>query len=665
MIDLSALNLNNNTIENLNNSKIYSVLDLFNFFPKKYDCFVLDNLITIPAINETYFLECEIKTKPSIKYFSGKKSFIKMRVAHNSNHFGVTIFNQPFHYRKLEVGKKVYLRGKFNNGLNDFVVSKVLFNIPDNKIKPLYGIKGVTDYAFSKIVSKAFANFNQILTSPLPSYLEQKYKLVSFLEAYNYAHFPSDLNAIKQFKRRIKYEELFCFQYKLQKMLGNGEDKKGVSIQVNDELITKYIDKLPYELTVDQKKATEDILADLRNQKAMNRVIQGDVGCGKTVVSAISTYAVVLSKMQTAFMAPTEILAKQQFESFKKTFNHLGIEVELLTSNVKGKKRKEILGRLKQGEIDVLVGTHALTTQEVEFENLALVIVDEQHRFGVNQRKTLSEKGDGVNVLYLTATPIPRTLALSLFKEVDITTIKTMPSGRKPVETYLVPNNKKSKMFGFIEKELINKKQAYFVTPLVEESDKLDLENAENLYNELVEVFGPNYKVGLLHGKLKDEEKNTTMNLFKENKINVLVSTTVIEVGVNVPNATIMVVVDAHRFGLSQLHQLRGRVGRGEFQSYCLLLSDATNVKNNERLKAMEQTTDGFVLSEIDLKQRGPGDFFGVNQSGLPSFNVADLNDDFKIMEIARDDVDELLTKKVEQSKQVEQFFQSEKQINM
>ena len=395
---------------------------------------------------------------------------------------------------------------------------------------------------------------------------------------------------------------------------------------------------LPFPLTNAQKRVVNEILSDLKSPYRMNRLLQGDVGSGKTVVAAISLFASVSAGFQGALMVPTEILAEQHMESLSSMLGPVGVTCELLTSSVKGKRRKEILAKLKLGEIDILIGTHALIQDEVEFHKLGQVITDEQHRFGVEQRRVLREKGENPDVLFMTATPIPRTLAITVFGEMDVSIIDEMPAGRKSIETYWVKQEMLDRVFGFMNKELHKGHQVYVICPLIEESDKLDVQNAIDVHSALVHQFQNQFKIGLMHGRLLADEKEAVMKAFSENQIHVLVSTTVVEVGVNVPNATLMVIYDAERFGLSQLHQLRGRVGRGSDQSYCILLADPKSETGKERMRIMTETNDGFVLSEKDLELRGPGDFFGKKQSGVPEFKVADMVHDFRALETARQD---------------------------
>lgn len=384
-------------------------------------------------------------------------------------------------------------------------------------------------------------------------------------------------------------------------------------------------------------------MADMASPYRMNRLLQGDVGSGKTAVAAIALYAAHLSGFQGALMVPTEILAEQHADSLYQLFEKWGLNIALLTSSVKGKRRRELLERLKEGDIDILVGTHALIQDEVEFQRLGLVITDEQHRFGVEQRKKLRSKGQDPDVLFMTATPIPRTLAITVFGEMDVSVIDEPPAGRKQIETYWVKHDMLERILAFVDKELRKGRQAYIICPLIEESDKLDVQNAIDVHSMLTEAYRGKWSIGLMHGKLASDEKDQVMRDFTSNEVQILVSTTVVEVGVNVPNATIMVIYDADRFGLSQLHQLRGRVGRGEHQSFCILMADPKSETGKERMRIMSETTDGFELSEKDLELRGPGDFFGKKQSGMPEFKVADMVHDYRALETARKDAAELV----------------------
>ncbi|HWL12235.1 MAG TPA: ATP-dependent DNA helicase RecG, partial [Ureibacillus sp.] len=418
---------------------------------------------------------------------------------------------------------------------------------------------------------------------------------------------------------------------------------KGIAIQYDVKKVRDFIQSISFELTNAQKRVVNEISKDLKEPHRMNRLLQGDVGSGKTIVAAIGLYSAVTAGYQGALMAPTEILAEQHAESLKAWFDPMGVKVALLSGSTKVKERRLLLEQLHNGEIDILIGTHALIQPDVIFKNLGFVITDEQHRFGVEQRRILRDKGMNPDVLFMTATPIPRTLAITAFGEMDVSIIDELPAGRKQIETHWLKKEQLNSSIVKMESELRNGRQAYVICPLIEESDKLDVQNAVEVYEQLATIFNGRFKVGLMHGRLHADEKDAVMREFSEGKIDVLVSTTVVEVGVNVPNATFMMIYDADRFGLAQLHQLRGRVGRGEHQSYCVLLADPKSEEGKERMLSMTQTNDGFKLAEKDLELRGPGDFFGKKQSGLPDFKMADLVHDYRTLEVARQDAARLI----------------------
>jgi len=487
----------------------------------------------------------------------------------------------------------------------------------------------------------------EVLPETIPYYLQESYKLVSIREGLEGIHFPLDAGHAKQARRRFAYEELLNFQLRIQALRKIRKDSEhGTVIQFNVHKLRDFIASLPYELTNAQKRVVNEICKDLKEPHRMNRLLQGDVGSGKTVVAAIGLYAAVTAGFQGALMAPTEILAEQHLENLKEWFQPFGVRVALLSGSTKTKERRVILADLANGDLDIVIGTHALIQPDVIFHKLGFVITDEQHRFGVEQRRILRDKGENPDVLFMTATPIPRTLAITAFGEMDVSMIDEMPAGRKQIETHWMKKEQFGSVLSKLELELAAGRQAYAICPLIEESDKLDVQNAVEIYEQLATYFKDRYHVGLMHGRLSADEKDAVMRAFSEGTIQVLVSTTVVEVGVNVPNATFMLVYDAERFGLAQLHQLRGRVGRGEHQSYCILLADPKSDEGKERMQSMTETNDGFRLAEKDLELRGPGDFFGRKQSGLPDFKVADLVHDYRILETARKDASEMLETK-------------------
>ncbi len=628
---------------------LYTIQDLLEHIPYRYEDYSLKDLSEVKH-EERVTVEGKVHSEPSLMYFGKKRSKVTVRVLVEKYLISAVFFNQPYVKSNLILGSVITITGKWDQHRQTITVSemKVGENNRDLELKPLYHTKGnVTTKALQRYISNAFHQFETQIQENLPTTIRERYKLLSRKETLKFLHFPSDFSNVKNARRRMVYEEFLLFQLKMQALRKyERENSAGISHQYSEETLQAFIHTLPFTLTSAQERVVREIIKDLVSPYRMNRLLQGDVGSGKTVVAAIALYVCYLSGFQGALMVPTEILAEQHADGLKKLLEPVGLKIELLTSSVKGKKRKLILERLSMGDINLLIGTHALIQDEVNFHHLGLVITDEQHRFGVGQRKILREKGVSPDVLFMTATPIPRTLAITAFGEMDVSVIDELPSGRKEIETYWAKHSMIDRVLGFIERELQKGRQAYVICPLIEESEKLDVQNAIDVHSMLTQTF-TNYKVGLMHGRLSSDEKESVMKSFSLNEINVLVSTTVVEVGVNVPNATIMVIYDAERFGLSQLHQLRGRVGRGADQSYCVLLADPKSESGKERMQIMTETNDGFVLSEKDLELRGPGDFFGRKQSGLPEFKIADMVHDYRALEIARQDAVKLINSTV------------------
>lgn len=515
---------------------------------------------------------------------------------------------------------------------------KILGSGTDDDFAPIYHVnKSIKQKTLIDLIRQAFELYGNQIEENLPLPLREKYRLLNRQQAMYAMHFPKDKEESHQAKRRVVFEEFFLFQMKLQALKQKEKAAiNGLSIQYDVKRLKGFIERLPFELTQAQKKVTNEICADLKSPQHMQRLLQGDVGSGKTVVAAIALYATLTAGFQGALMVPTEILAQQHMESLNQLFDPLEVSTALLTGSTKAKERRVILEQLANGEIDVIVGTHALIQEDVTFSHLGLVITDEQHRFGVNQRRILREKGLRPDVLFMTATPIPRTLAITAYGEMDVSIIDELPAGRIPIETRWVRPGQLDSVLDWSYRELQQGHQMYVICPLIEESETLDVKNATEVYEHLQAFYGDAYQVGLLHGKMKNQEKEAIMTEFKENQMQILVSTTVIEVGVNVPNATVMLIIDAERFGLAQLHQLRGRVGRGAKASYCILVADPKNETGAARMKIMTETNNGFVLSEEDLKLRGPGEVFGFRQSGIPQFIAGDLVADATILEVAR-----------------------------
>ena len=526
--------------------------------------------------------------------------------------------------------------GKWDKAKGALTGMKLLAQVEDD-LQPVYRLsQGVSQSALVKVIKTAFeAGLDQLLEENLPQILVDKYHLLSRRQAVRAMHFPKDLEEYKQALRRVKFEELLFFQLQLQVLKEeNRSVGQGIVLDWDKKKLKDLQAKLPFTLTEAQERSLNEILADMRSPHHMNRLLQGDVGSGKTVVAGLAMYAAVTAGKQAALMVPTEILAEQHLQSLTSLFPSL--KILLLTGSLKAAERRERLELIQTGQVDLIVGTHALIQEGVHFHDLGLVIIDEQHRFGVAQRRILREKGQNPDVLMMTATPIPRTLAITAFGDMDVSIIDQMPAGRKEIITRWVKHQQLNLVLDWLVKEIQKGSQAYVISPLIEESEALDLKNAIALEEELIAYFGDRARIALLHGKMKGEEKEAIMQAFKQGEIDLLVSTTVIEVGVNVPNATVMIIMDADRFGLSQLHQLRGRVGRGNKQSYAVLVANPKTESGKRRMKIMTETTNGFVLAEEDLKLRGSGEIFGTRQSGIPEFQVSNLIEDYPILEEAR-----------------------------
>ncbi|WP_016936150.1 ATP-dependent DNA helicase RecG [Bacillus siamensis] len=635
------------TEKTLHELGIYDISDLLNYFPYRYDDYELRDLEEVKH-EERVTVEGRVHSEPSLTYYGKKRNRLTFRVLVGNYLITAVCFNRPYLKKKLTLGSVVTISGKWDKHRQTVSVQE-LKNGPhqeDKSIEPVYSVKeNVTVKMMRRFIKDALQHHLDSAADPLPEKLRIRYKLPDYKQALQTMHQPETRESLQQARRRFVYEEFLLFQLKMQAFRkAEREQSKGISHVYPAEKLAAFTDSLPFSLTNAQMRVLREITADMTSPYRMNRLLQGDVGSGKTAVAAIALYAAILSGYQGALMVPTEILAEQHADSLVSLFANEDVNIALLTSSVKGKRRRELLERLALGEIDILVGTHALIQDEVEFKALGLVITDEQHRFGVEQRKKLKNKGQDPDVLFMTATPIPRTLAITVFGEMDVSVIDEMPAGRKQIETYWVKHDMLERILAFIEKELKQGRQAYIICPLIEESDKLDVQNAIDVYNMLSDVYRGKWNVGLMHGKLHSDEKDQVMREFSVNQCQVLVSTTVVEVGVNVPNATIMVIYDADRFGLSQLHQLRGRVGRGDHQSFCILMADPKSETGKERMRIMSETNDGFELSEKDLELRGPGDFFGKKQSGMPEFKVADMVHDYRALETARQDAANLVS---------------------
>ncbi len=627
---------------------IQSIRDLLEYFPSRYEDYRIRDLTEVKD-GERVTLSGTVYGEPSVRFYGKKKSRISVRLVIDRVVVTAVWFNQTFVKKQLSPGKEIIVTGKWDKHKLQIVVSEMTeANSKRSQTRadlvPVYPLGGgVTLPLLRKTIERALAQYGKFIPEILPQELIERYKLMPRAEAIQTIHFPQDVNEGKLARRRIMFEELFLFQLKIQAFRRMARSQtSGVAQSIPMEEVREFVRSLPFSLTGAQKRVVKEILDDMRAEYAMNRLLQGDVGSGKTVVAAIALFATVKAGFQGALMVPTEILAEQHMKSLQSLLEPLGVQIALLSGSLTAKKRREIIASLQMGLIDIVVGTHALIQEDVFFHRLGLVITDEQHRFGVEQRRILRNKGLSPDVLFMTATPIPRTLAITAFGDMDVSTIDEMPAGRKPVETKWVKHEQFHYVLEEMRRELLKGRQAYVICPLIEESDKLDVQNAIDVHFQLSTYFRE-YQVGLMHGRLSAREKDEVMQAFAAGDSQILVSTTVVEVGVNVPNATFMVVYDAERFGLAQLHQLRGRVGRGADQSYCVLIADPKSEVGKERMRVMCETNDGFELSQRDLELRGPGDFFGTKQSGLPEFKVADLLSDFKALEVARQETAQLV----------------------
>ncbi|AQP54068.1 ATP-dependent DNA helicase RecG [Vagococcus penaei] len=622
----------------LNSLGIQTIYDLLTYYPFRYDD-IQEKKIEDIQDQEKVVLKGTVLSEGVVNYYGFKKSRLTFRMMIDHAVINVTFFNQPFLKAKIVTAEEIAIYGKWDAKRKALSGMKILAT-QDQELdySPIYHVtKQIRQTTLVNLIKDAWQLYGHYIEENLPDWLLDKYRLMPKIEAAYAMHFPKDTKQNQLARRRLAFEEFFLFQVKMIQLKRQENEKNyGTQIDYDIKRLKGFIQTLPFELTVAQKRVVNEICADLKSPNHMHRLLQGDVGSGKTIVAAIALYAAATAGYQGALMVPTEILAEQHMESLSDLFSQTGVTVELLTSSTKAAEKRRILAGLASGEVTVVVGTHSLIQADVLFANLGFVITDEQHRFGVNQRKILREKGNNPDVLFMTATPIPRTLAITAYGEMDVSIIDELPAGRIPIETKWILPKQVDTVLTWMVSQLKNGQQAYVICPLIEESEMLDVKNAQEIYEHLQSFFAPNFNVGLLHGKMKSQEKETIMTAFKNNDLQILVSTTVIEVGVNVPNATMMMIMDADRFGLAQLHQLRGRVGRGQLASYCILVANPKSEQGKERMKIMTETTDGFVLSERDLEMRGPGDFFGSKQSGLPEFRVGDMVADAQILEVAR-----------------------------
>lgn len=626
-----------NRVKLLNKLNIFTLGDLITYYPRGYEDRSKPKNMLECIDGEEALIEAIVVNRMTEIRLKGKTMY-KLQVRDESGIGTAIWFNQSYLKNKFQVGKKYKFYGKISNAFGKITIQSPVFdeeekNNNTGKIIPIYPLTyQLSQNVLRKIIENGLKEVEGGLQETLPSYLLEEYHLQDLQQAMKHIHFPNEFKDFTIARKRLVFEELLSTQLALLE-LKNMSLTEGNGIAFHKEAkMSDIIHQLPFRLTGAQRRVLEEIDTNMESPKAMNRLLQGDVGSGKTVIAMCAAYKAVKSGYQAAIMAPTAILATQHLENFQKMLANTGIRVELLISGITKKKKEDILHRLANGEIDILIGTHAIIEDNVVFSKLGLVVTDEQHRFGVKQRTRIVEKGQNPDVLVMTATPIPRTLALILYGDLDISIIDELPPNRKKVDTFAVSKKMEDRINNFIREQIKEGRQAYVVCPLVEENEEMDLKSVEKLYEKYKKEVFPDYRVEYIHGKMKPKEKDEIMTKFKAGGIDVLISTTVIEVGVDVPNANIMVIEDAERFGLAALHQLRGRVGRGEYKSYCILKYEGKGEVVRKRMKVMCETNDGFVISEKDLELRGSGDFFGTMQHGLPEFKIANLFEDMEIL---------------------------------
>lgn len=621
---------------------INTVEELLSFYPREYDIFGSIEPVAGASEGKTIIVEVSLIARPQLLKRKNL-NIIQCRVRDASGSIMVAWFNMQFLMKTLHMGTKYILRGSVvnRNGMLEIRQPKILsrqeYANMTGKLQPVYPLTaGLTNNAVAKAVAGALSAAN-LNGDYLPVDIRKRYNLVMWKQAVHAIHFPKNKEECIEARRRLVFDEFFLFALAMNQLKKTKHIKKSHFTMNDYSMVEKLIKSLPYELTDGQKKAWDEIKEDISSGNVMNRLIQGDVGSGKTIISVLILVLAVSNGYQGAIMVPTEVLAKQHFDTFTELLKDFDVNIGLLIGSLTAAAKRKVYQQLEDGDIDIIIGTHALIQDGVKFKNLAVVVTDEQHRFGVRQRETLSSKGNEPHMLVMSATPIPRTLAIILYGDLDVSVIDVLPTGRLPIKNCVVGTNYRTQAYNFIKQEVDKGHQVYVICPMVEESENMEAENVTDYTETLRQKMTPDIKIECLHGKMKPAIKNEIMERFAAHDIDILVSTTVIEVGINVPNATVMMIENAERFGLAQLHQLRGRVGRGSLQSYCIFMAGNTSKETMERLSILGESNDGFYVAEQDLKMRGPGDFFGIRQSGELDFKLADIYQDAEILKAANE----------------------------
>lgn len=650
------------TAKLFNKLSVYTVSDLINYYPRDYEEYQPITPIAYKKADRLFTFEGFISTRPVLKQIGNLKILI-VNIKDDTDSIELTWFNMPYLASKLKLGSRIIVRGKVSLRGKRLLMVQPQILTPEEyfeklrKVQPIYGLtKGLSNNLVTKSVKQALSYY-EFGKDYLPLSIRKEYDLINRSKACELIHFPKDKDEMLAARKRLTFDEFFIFSLALNRLSKGKKEQINTYKVINKDKVTGFINNLPYQLTTGQKNAVNDIFSDMEGNFVMNRLIQGDVGCGKTIVAAISLLGVVENGFQGALMVPTQVLAMQHFQELKDLVEPLGVVVGLLTGNTSAKERKQILEKVKNKEIDILVGTHAIIGDNVQFHSLALVVTDEQHRFGVKQRQRALDKGFNPHTLVMSATPIPRTLAIILYGDLDITIIEDMPKGRLPIKNAVVDVSYRDKAYAFIKRQVSEGRQCYVICPMVEENEDLDIENVTDYAKKLEGIYGGEIRIEVLHGKMKASKKDTIMEEYAKGEIDVLVSTTVIEVGVNVPNATVMLIENAERFGLAQLHQLRGRVGRGDNQSYCIFVLGTENKDAKDRVGILSKSNDGFEIASKDLELRGPGDLFGVAQSGDIYFDIGDVFADANTLKLACQAASKVTEDMIEEFGRESEFF--------